>query len=79
MRKIDDRHFGPDSVGKINVLYQNVKRTKSKGSIKGKFVLCFELYMNSFMLLSMNSMLICIHLFMSICFEFIHCIYLFRC
>jgi hypothetical protein len=51
MRKIDDHHFGPDSVGKINVSYQNVKRTKSKGSIKGKFVLCFELYMNSFMLL----------------------------
>jgi hypothetical protein len=34
MRKIDDHHFGPDSVGKINVSYQNVKRTKSKGSIK---------------------------------------------
>jgi hypothetical protein len=51
MRKIYDRHFGPDSVGKINVLYQNVKRTKSKGSIKGKSVLCFELYKNSFMLL----------------------------
>jgi hypothetical protein len=41
MRKIDDRHFGPDFVGKINVSYQNVKRTKSKGSIKGKFcVIC---------------------------------------
>ncbi len=51
MTKIDDRHFGPDSVGKINVLYQNVKRTKSKGSIKCKFVLYFELYMNLFMLL----------------------------
>ncbi len=51
MRNIDDCHFGPDSVGKINVLYQNVKRTKLKGSIKGKFVLCFELYMNLFMLL----------------------------
>ncbi len=51
MRNIDDRLFGPDSVKKINVLYQNVKRTKLKGSIKGKFVLCFELYMNSFMLL----------------------------
>ncbi len=38
MRKIDDRHFRPDSVGKINVLYQDVKRTKSKGSIKGKSV-----------------------------------------
>ncbi len=51
MRNIDDHHFGPDSVEKINILYQNVKRTKLKGSIKDKFVLCFELYMNSFMLL----------------------------
>jgi hypothetical protein len=51
MRKIDDHNFEPDSVKKINVLYQNVKKTKLKGSIKGKFVLCFELYMNSFMLL----------------------------
>jgi hypothetical protein len=51
MRKIDDHHFGPDSVGKINVLNQNVKRTKSKESIKNKFVLCFELYMNLVMLL----------------------------
>ncbi len=51
MRKIDDRHFGPYSVGKINFSYQNVKRTELKRSIKGKFVLCFELCMNSFMLL----------------------------
>ncbi len=51
MRKIDDHHCGPDLVGKINLSYQNGKRTKLKGSIKGKFVLCFELYMNSFMLL----------------------------
>ncbi len=47
MRKIDDRHFGPDSVGKIDVSYQNVKRTKSKGSIKGKFVLRIELYIHN--------------------------------
>jgi hypothetical protein len=40
MRNIDESHFGPDSVGKINVMYQNAKRTKSKGSIKGKFFFC---------------------------------------
>jgi hypothetical protein len=47
MSNIDDSHFGPDSVGKINVLYQNAKRTKSKGSMKGKFFLCIVLHMNS--------------------------------
>jgi hypothetical protein len=47
MRDIDDSHFGPDSIGKINVLYQNAKRTNSKGSMKGKFLLCNVLYMNS--------------------------------
>ncbi len=47
MRNIDDSHFGPDSVGKINVLYQNAKRTNSKGSMKGKFFLCIVLYMKS--------------------------------
>jgi hypothetical protein len=49
-RNINDSHFGPDSVGKINVLYQNAKRTKSKGSMKGKFFLCIDVYMNSFIL-----------------------------
>jgi hypothetical protein len=48
MRNIDESHFGPDSVGKIKVAYQNAKRTKSKGSIKGKFFLCIDFYMNSF-------------------------------
>jgi hypothetical protein len=33
MRTIDEKHFRPDSVGKINVAYQNAKMTKSKGSI----------------------------------------------
>ncbi len=47
MRNINDSHFGPDSVGKINVSYQNAKRTKLKGSMKGKFFLCIVLYMNS--------------------------------
>jgi hypothetical protein len=35
MRNINESHFGPGSVGKINVTYQNATRTKSKGSIKG--------------------------------------------
>jgi hypothetical protein len=40
MRNINGSHFGPDSVGKINVTYQNAKMAKSKGSIKGKFFFC---------------------------------------
>jgi hypothetical protein len=40
MRNINESHFGPDSVGKIKVSYQNAKRTKLKGSIKGKFFFC---------------------------------------
>jgi hypothetical protein len=48
MRNIDEKHFGPDSAGKINIAYQNAKRTKSKGSIKDEFVLCIDIYMNSF-------------------------------
>jgi hypothetical protein len=48
MRNIDEKHFGRDSVGKINVAYQNAKRTKMKGSIKGKFFWCIDVYMNSF-------------------------------
>ncbi len=38
-RKIDDCHFGPDSVGKLDLSFQTAKRTKSKGSaVKGIFV-----------------------------------------
>ncbi len=40
MRNINESHFGPDSIRKINVTYQNTKRTKLKGSIKGKFFFC---------------------------------------
>jgi hypothetical protein len=40
MRNINESHFGPDSVGKINITYQNAKRAKLKGSIKGKFFFC---------------------------------------
>ena len=39
MRKIDDSHFAPDSVGKINVSYQHAKKKKSKTSLKGKSVI----------------------------------------
>jgi hypothetical protein len=39
---INDSHFGPDSVGKMNVSYQNAKRKKSKRSMKGKFFLCYN-------------------------------------
>jgi hypothetical protein len=48
MRNIDESQFRPDSVGKINIAYQHAKRTKSKGSIKGKVFLCVDVYMNSF-------------------------------
>jgi hypothetical protein len=48
MRNIDESHFGPDSVQKINISYQNAKRKKLKESIKGKcFFLCNHAYMNS--------------------------------
>jgi hypothetical protein len=43
MRTIKDAHFGPDSVGKLYVPFQNAKCTKSKGTaVKGKsdFLLC---------------------------------------
>jgi hypothetical protein len=52
MRNIDQSHFGPDFFGKINVAYQNAKKTKSKGSIKRKFLCLYEFIysLNSFML-----------------------------
>ncbi len=45
MWNIDGSHFGPDSVRKINVTYQNAKRNKLKGSIKSKFFFCVTMYM----------------------------------
>ncbi len=36
MMNINESHFGPDSVRKINVTYQNAKRKKLKGSIKDR-------------------------------------------
>jgi hypothetical protein len=40
MRQIDDSHFAPHSVGKINVTYQHAKKKKSKASLKGMSVIC---------------------------------------
>jgi hypothetical protein len=37
MRNFDESHFALDSVGKINVTYQNAIRKKAKESIKGIF------------------------------------------
>ncbi len=39
MRQIDDSHFAPHSVRKINVTYQHAKKTKSKASLKGMSVM----------------------------------------
>jgi hypothetical protein len=38
MRKINEIHDAPDSVGKINVTYQNAKGKKPKGYMKGIFL-----------------------------------------
>jgi len=42
MHQIDDSHFAPQSVGKINVTYQHAKKKKSKASLKGMSVICIH-------------------------------------
>jgi hypothetical protein len=42
MRQIDESHFAPHSVGKIDVTYQHAKKKKSKASLKGMSVLCIR-------------------------------------
>jgi hypothetical protein len=64
MRNINESHFGPDSVKMINFTYQNVKRKKSKGSIKGKFVLV-EQFINEFIDL-MNSFILIMYVLVTI-------------
>ena len=39
MRQIDNSHFAPDSVGKINVSIQHANKKKSKASLNGKSVI----------------------------------------
>jgi len=42
MNEMDESHFYPDSVGKFNVLIQNLKCTKSRGSaVRGKLFLFY--------------------------------------
>ncbi len=38
MHQIDESHFAPHSVGKLNVSYQHAKKKKSKASLNGVFV-----------------------------------------
>jgi hypothetical protein len=38
MHQIDESHFAPHSVGKLNVTYQHAKKKKSKASLKGMSV-----------------------------------------
>ncbi len=39
MREMQDSHFGPNSVGKVNVSLQSIKHTNSKGaSIRGNYI-----------------------------------------
>jgi hypothetical protein len=42
MRQIDESHFAPHSVGKINVTYQHAKKKKLKASLKGMSVICIR-------------------------------------
>jgi hypothetical protein len=42
MRQIDESHFAPHSVGKLDVTYQHAKKKKSKASLKGMSVLCIH-------------------------------------
>jgi hypothetical protein len=65
-------NFAPDSVGKINVTYQNAKRKKSKGSIKGFFFTWNIFYTNS-LLEQIHLFLFCMHL-ISFILQ-IHCLY----
>jgi hypothetical protein len=42
MRDIQDSHFGPNSVGKLNVSVQSAKHMKLKGAaIKGNYEIWF--------------------------------------
>jgi hypothetical protein len=42
MREIQDSHFGPNSVGKLNVSLQSIKHNNSKGAfIRGNYGIVF--------------------------------------
>ncbi len=50
MREIQDSHFGPNSVGKLNVSLQSIKQTNSKGtSIRGNYDFFFFDFFQSYL------------------------------
>ena len=52
MRDIQDSHFGPNSVGKLNVSVQSVKHKNSKGAaIRGNYEIWFLILIHSIILL----------------------------
>ncbi len=52
MREIQDSHFGPNSVGKLNVSLQNIKHNNSKGAaIRGNYEIWFLILLHSIILL----------------------------
>ncbi len=52
MIEIQDSHFGPNSVGKLNVSLQSIKHNNSKGaSIRGNYEIGFLILLHSIILL----------------------------
>jgi hypothetical protein len=52
MREIQDSHFGPNSVGKLNVSVQSIKHNNSKGAaIRGNYEIWFLILIHSIILL----------------------------
>jgi hypothetical protein len=52
MREIQDSHFGPNYVGKLNVSLQSIKHNNSKGvSIRGNYEIGFLILLHSIILL----------------------------
>ena len=54
MREIQDSHFGPNSVGKlnVNVSVQSIKHSNSKGAaIRGNYEIWFPILIHSIILI----------------------------
>jgi hypothetical protein len=61
MREIQDSHFGPNSVGKLNVSLQSIKHNNSKGaSIRSNYEIGFLISLHSIILLLSYHYLSCI-------------------
>ena len=60
MREIQDSHFGPNSVGQLNVLVQSIKHNNSKGAaIRGNYEIWFLILIHSIILLLSLFVMIC--------------------